>query len=347
MDDYHYLKYTLMSASSEIRILTYGFLTSSSATTAVVSPGVLDCVTSSIKYLHDDADAHERGEILSITRRLLRRIQTSHSLIRKGSTRETNVEGKKTALAHYEIFTQRFYEFLKAELGAGLSYPRHILGLQTLQYFLDMTIEPHILETDEELVRSLCSLVLDPFDDVRGTAVALLHALAVKGSQLVTRVVSRDFLRKVELLATNTVRGDHADGMGRLWALWDALNDEDIEPSKLRHRSEHGSRLSMHMTELERLIAEHEILRPGSEIPVHGSLLAIYYRLRDLATRHGQHDAVHANQALNLCVRVWDHVRIHLCLESPENSSERDDEASNEGPKDLLAYSWRALRDSR
>ena len=50
---------------------------------------------------------------------------------------------------------------------------------------------------------------------------------------------------------------------------------------------------------------------------------------------------------LEVCITIWDMVRSILCIDSPETAYEAEDDDGKEGPKDRLAYSWRALRDSR
>lgn len=53
------------------------------------------------------------------------------------------------------------------------------------------------------------------------------------------------------------------------------------------------------------------------------------------------------SRILNVCQNIWLEVKSVLCVDSPEGHT---DEAMNDldvGPKDVLSYSWRALRESR
>lgn len=54
-----------------------------------------------------------------------------------------------------------------------------------------------------------------------------------------------------------------------------------------------------------------------------------------------------AEMVITLCERVWDAVHGRLCVDAPESEmDELEDGEILAGPKDLLSYSWRALRDS-
>ncbi|EXJ89201.1 hypothetical protein A1O3_02267 [Capronia epimyces CBS 606.96] len=344
--DYSRFKRLMATASPEIRILAYNLLTSSPSGNAPVPSGVLNCILSSLDYLHDDADAHERSEILSTTRRLLKRIQSSFLSLRKSATSRAGLSESKTIEAEYKSFECRLYNFLKAELRAGVSYPRHSLSLRSLQYFFDTTIAPDVFENDRELAKSLCCLVLDPFEEVRSTASTLLQFLAVQVPDLVSGAISAAALNRIGVVAAKTIRGDHADGLGRLWAVSGLSHKSTLLSSPIGHETAAYTGLSQLISLLKQLTSTSGDLRPGSKHPIHAYLLAVHYRLRDLQAHGDEQMDNNSVPILNICVKVWDHVRTQLCVDSPETSSEPEDEDTNEGPKDLLAYSWRALRDS-
>ncbi|OAP59455.1 hypothetical protein AYL99_06753 [Fonsecaea erecta] len=338
----YWCRQVLMSADYEVRILTYGLLVSSPATNAIVLPETLECIATSMRYLHDDAAAHERGEILSITKRLLRRLQGSIPTLRKSTQLPPYVNDVQAVLDSYSSFTKSFYAFLKDELNTGVSYPRHILGLLSLQCLLDLSLDPGMFAGDDGLLKALTCLVLDPFEDVRSTAAAVLQTLIVEDGSLVNLAIDHILLKRVEALAVRTLRADHADGMGRLCAL------------KSRYSSPKGRQPDLHETELVKDVCflkqsttgEGDIqLRPGCVIPIHALLLATSYRLRCLDRQDEQITYI-GPTIIKVCENVWEQVRLRLCVDSPETASEAEDEITSEGPKDLLAYSWRALRDS-
>lgn len=48
-----------------------------------------------------------------------------------------------------------------------------------------------------------------------------------------------------------------------------------------------------------------------------------------------------------MCTRIWHEVKPVLCVDSPEGHTDEPAEDLGVGPKDILSYSWRALRESR
>ncbi|KIW73054.1 hypothetical protein PV04_01201 [Phialophora macrospora] len=336
-------KQILRSADPELRILTYGLLTISPAGNAAVRPDVLDCIVSSLSYLHDDPDAHARGELLSLTKRLLRRLRNSTIALRRVTKLADTDEDANPVLESYKSFTGRFYEFLKNELCTAASYPRHILAVLSLQYLFDLTMDPDLLVGDKSLVQALVCLVIDPFEDVRSNAAIVLRTLASKDHGLVASVLSASLLQKVEVLAVRTGRADHADALGRL----SALRGLSGPPSNDVLADPNGTGLVEDIRHLKQLTSKQGSieLRPGCAIPIHGLLLGISYRIRYLQPQDC-HLRWFDFTLLEVCANVWDQVRNQLCVDSPERASEIEIEADDEGPKDLLAFSWRALRDS-
>ncbi|KAJ9608869.1 hypothetical protein H2200_006640 [Cladophialophora chaetospira] len=342
-DKIYWCKQLLMTGDSEVRILMYGLFVSSPAGNAVVSPEVLECISLAMKYLHDHADAHERGELLAITKRLLRRHQTGALAHGKSVKCREDHEGHGIVLRSYESFERSFYDFLKDELSTGISYPRHILSLNSLQHFFEFALNPGLFSTDRTLVAALINLVLDPFEDVRGNAATMLNMLASQYGDLVAGALSPAFLERVEAMALKTGRADHADAMGRLLCLQDTCL---ASLSKGPTGSKDDTFMEV-ILQLERLTSKDARiqLKPGCNLPIHGLLLRISYRLRSRHTKDDQLMALAPN-VLNVCVNVWNQVRGQLCIDSPERAADIDDEINDEGPKDLLAFSWRALRDS-
>jgi hypothetical protein len=47
------------------------------------------------------------------------------------------------------------------------------------------------------------------------------------------------------------------------------------------------------------------------------------------------------------CTRIWEEVKPVLCIDSPEGHTDDSLDELALGPKDLLSYSWRALRETR
>lgn len=53
------------------------------------------------------------------------------------------------------------------------------------------------------------------------------------------------------------------------------------------------------------------------------------------------------DRLVSLCDKIWLEVKPVLCVDSPEGHSDEPIEDLAVGPKDILSYSWRALRESR
>jgi hypothetical protein len=332
-----------MHANPEVQILTYGLLVTSPASNTAVSPEILDCLASNIQYLHDHAEAHERGEILSITRRLLRRLRNSALAIRRSVKDDSVGQTCSKTLESYTSFTKRFYDFLKGEMSTGVSYPRHILGLLSLQLLLDLAPDCDAALVDAGLVATLVNLVLDPFEDVRAAATNLLLSLSCNFSEFVADAINPHFLQHLEAMTIRTGRADHADAFGRLVALRSLCATQvRAVPTCLKDG------LIEHLRRLEQLTSPQSgaELRPGCSTAIHGEMLSVSYRLRYSIVPADNMSHL-ASLLLSICASVWTQVRGQLCVDSPERTTEIDDEMADEGPKDLLAYSWRALRDSR
>lgn len=346
-DNYYIFKQLLAAQHFEIRLSTYDLLTTSSMGSAAVSIPVLHCLTSCLKYIHDDADAHDRGEILSVTRRLIRRLERS-SLILHNSTKSTQIDQESSIiLSEYDDFMQRFTRFLTAELSPAISYPRHILALQTLQLSMGLIFK-HSTRLLDSLIRALLNLIMDPFEDVRSISANLLKMISREYPSLVSPVVSKQLAYKFESISAITARHDHADATGRLWEVLSCLRVAD---NTLEHSlPDLESSASTSHKIIERLvlyIKSAADLRPSSPFPLHGLLLALKYSL--LITDEEQNWRLEQTDALRILDAsrsIWEHVQTQLCVDSPETATDEHDLDENTGPKDHLAYAWRALRDS-
>ena len=65
-----------------------------------------------------------------------------------------------------------------------------------------------------------------------------------------------------------------------------------------------------------------------------------------LSTTYDEWRSVHSRIA-SVCNRIWREVKPVLCVDSPEGHTDEPIEDFIVGPKDVLSYSWRALRESR
>jgi hypothetical protein len=94
---------------------------------------------------------------------------------------------------------------------------------------------------------------------------------------------------------------------------------------------------------------------PLQQMSLHARLLALRYLLQDQKSPVGayEHEArmsldgeTLTGRIIFLCQQVWEKVRGRLCVDSPENAENDVGDEVIAGPKDILSYSWRGLRDS-
>jgi hypothetical protein len=326
----------LTSGDSRIKIQAYDLLTASFATKAAIPLTTLSCLSLALRAIHDDNDAYERGEIMGISRRFLNRLDNSYTGLSKLKATGQESSDDAALLAGYETFVLRFVHHLSSELEMGVSYPRHILALGHLQLLMKTSF--HHWQHDVLLAKRLLLLVLDPYDDVRAIAAGVLGKLreqVVSGST----VLETGFLDSVLALSAATCRNDHADAAGRVIAL---TGTSHLESTDLATASEKYSTATTILARLQGHLSGTRVLSHGTSFPLHANILALVhlYAIKP-ATK------AEVELAINVCVQIWKLVQPVLCVDSPETGTEDlDDDVQGGGPKDLLAYSWRALRDS-
>ncbi|RMD43390.1 hypothetical protein DV735_g1703, partial [Chaetothyriales sp. CBS 134920] len=312
------------SANPIYRIHAYNLATTSSSSRDTVSPSALPFIAQGLKYLYDDNDSYQRGEILSITRRFFKKLDTCLA-VRDEPTAPTSIlHPDPTFVSICLSFFHDLRDFLKRELDPAVSYPRHILALETLRIFLSL---PSAHNFDKaSLLKPLLNLILDPFEDVREVSAGLCHTLLTNSQALRLQVDLWKISRRVQLLSAKTGRHDHADAAARFYALAHSIQGPKPDSATA-------------IQSLAQHLAPAQSLPHPSAFPLHALLLGATYQL--LGANLDESDA----DILPLCRRVWHLVQDRLCLDSPE-TADPEFEQSFAGPKDLLAYSWRALRDS-
>ena len=302
----------------------------------------LTCIRESFEYLHNENDAYERGELLAVTRRLLNRVQNGRGV---PLTSQDPAHSASETAGHVRVlsdFWAQFVQFLTAELGPGISYSRHITALQTLQLIPDVSVD--MRANGHALLDSLLSLILDPFNDVRELSAHLVQRLVTKEVSAEAGLSLPLLCEHLGSLSARSGRQDHADAAGRLGAaMFPGVGAEDGAET-----TEPQGPGANHIIQLlaKRLSAMDE-LTPGTTFPLHGTILTLVHYFNGLdvgCSRAGEFDA---GSVIKACQRLWTLVQNVLCVDSPEKGTEQEFDDAVEGPKDLLAYSWRALRDTR
>jgi len=185
-------------------------------------------------------------------------VSTTNTATETGKN-ELNSEGLSSheieqveVLERHESFITWYLAFLKDELIPTASYQRHITALRALYSALrvdkrtsglDQSIDSNVMAmvfTDFTWVRIMLDLVMDPFDDVRETATAILQmplqriTSAPAGPDTNSSILLselRQFCTRAIALAGRTGRADHGNGAARAQGLlcsWVGAHNERV-----------------------------------------------------------------------------------------------------------------------
>lgn len=279
---------------------------------------------------------------------------------------------------------KEYLELLKDDLRPTASYPRHIMALKTLIHLLESGLDAryagHIAAKqagnvtkwrvnvdvfEPSLLRLLVDLLLDPYEEVRATSLTLLnlfpqevllsgYARPVDRKQVKPQLV--DALNRSEQLASNTSRADHADTVARLYHIFFAAADDNSSKVTENWWETKQGVVDTILKKLEEKVSLAGGLFNSSmrDAPLHGYVSALRYiiltpdfyaLISTSQTGYEAWRAVHA-RILSVCDRIWTEVKPVLCIDSPEGHTDEPIEDLSVGPKDILSYSWRALRES-
>ncbi|EGC46735.1 HEAT repeat protein [Histoplasma capsulatum var. duboisii H88] len=395
----------LIHPEAAVRISALSLLIAAPSTTKPFSSDTLQVLIKNFPYMHTDSDPQYRGEIFSLIRKFIIRLRGSLSSCLKSTSLDDGsqlanqrtaandlyaVGYSNTAGDHIE-FLRWYVGFLELELQPTMSYQRHISALKTLVLLLQTGLDNRIghvhlsrLGQDQtswncsieifrpSLFRLLGDLLINPFDDVRATASALLNMFPrthirtslendrekyiPDGRYSHSRLQLVKALERAERVASGTSRADHADAVARLYhILFDLASSNTTLDSS-------GSWYELKQTIVERLLStleENLYSTDGSfqnairETSVHGYISALRY-IVSTPEFHSVFPSpetgrpywrLYHDRLILVCENIWLGVRDILCIDSPEG---QDEDAVDElrGPKDLLSCSWRALRES-
>jgi hypothetical protein len=300
----------LSHPSVPVRSSAFSLLVSSQATTKPYSQTAFSLLRRHLAPFHTDYDARFRNEVLGLTKNLIRRVKNVITVAQRSlafsaeantlpsqpapkkkfgpeAQLKDDVEATEVLFRHQE-FLSWYLNFLKRELLPTASYQRHVTALKAT--LLAVKLGKHagaVDEVDEDIARVIASdsswtrllldLILDPFDDVRDGACALLGLLPqhlLKSAELGIDLLEtlRRFCASAQALANRTGRADHGDGAARSKALlcrWLETKEGRFEV------------VSEALSELEEKIgrAEGDLGRAVVEMPVHGDFAATRYVL--------------------------------------------------------------------
>ena len=284
---------------------------------------VLDTLRQTLPYFHAEVNPKARNEFLNQMKRLCIRVRNSIYSLNKAIHHPSSLGGKNgpphqmptqrnatdpdadQSLMRQISFLNWYSSFLTLELRPTCSYQRHITALKMLYFLLEPDTNPvpvslpanatsnKVTELSQtsilspRLLRCVLDLVLDPFDDVRHGAAAILELIP---PPLLTQQVEDgdtlasdsktllNALYRAESIMRDTGRADHADGVGRLYSLLYKASQNDV---KSLHWYNNRALILEHILEhLEHdiLVTRHNMRRAVAEYPLHGYLIALRYK---------------------------------------------------------------------
>lgn len=249
----------LSHASSAVRSSALSVLISSSSSTKPFSDKTLNILRNHLDSFHADTDAKFRNDLLSNTKHLIERLRDAmasqirdmkHFISNKEAIQALPTQKKTVSdstvvlspeshlskrLHNHKAFIRWYLRFLCHELIPTAAYQRHITALKALHVLLKSDIKLYMAENDTSRtpafsiftrasVRLLMDLILDPFEDVRSTAIAVLKMAPVECFQF-SRLgggaatageepkLLQDFIARAEEASIRTSRADMADGV--------------------------------------------------------------------------------------------------------------------------------------
>jgi hypothetical protein len=203
----------LSNPANDVRSLALSVLITSFSSTRPFSLTVLGLLKSHMGFFHSDTDAKFRNDVISNTKHLIERLKgTTAFMVRElehlsfqlarpdqgSSSREENDKAVHDAIQSlvikHEQFIEWYVEFNFNELVPTASYQRHITALRAIQLLLDSQLqckEPGLVLSgapatsalwplkmeffDSQSMRLLLDLLMDPFADVRTSAMDILR----------------------------------------------------------------------------------------------------------------------------------------------------------------------------
>ncbi|KAL8329312.1 hypothetical protein RB597_004850 [Gaeumannomyces tritici] len=380
--DVQVMESVLSHPSPPVRLLALSLLVISPSLSKPYPSEALHLIRRHLPSYYSDPGAGFRQEALTYTKIMIKRVRGTITFghkpaaqtgaLTKAAAKPTQAELKhavsREALEDHEAFFDWYLGFLLGELVPTASYQRHITALravlQVVQSGKDISSESATTRAmsnsriflDYSWIRSILDLVVDPFSDVRETAISLLmlapqavvkSPISGGNGQHSTELwdVVREFRIQASALASRTGRADHGDGTARLQGLlcsWSTSLDHQL---KL---------LDEVINEIDKKlgVAKHDIAQAVVEQPVHGDFASISCIWEVLTKAKYSSDDLERlvavqKRVVEYCRQIWSVVKPILCDDSPEGHLPQEmEDAEGLDTKGLLSYSFRAIHES-
>lgn len=291
--DVKVMESVLSHPSPRIRLLALSLLATSPSSTKPYPAEALSLLKTHLPAYHSDPGAGFRQEALVYTKTMIQRIKgtiTAGQKVVAGTASGGEKAGAKNAAAkvavsqeviqEHENFSKWYMSFLLGELVPTASYQRHITALRAIVQVLNFGKElcGQSIFLDYSWIRSILDLVVDPFSDVRETAISLLMMAPREDveSLVQTRPDSsmklvdlvRDFRAQAAAMASRTGRADHGDGSARLQGLlcsWASSLEQQLDILNQ----------TIADIDMKLAVAKRDIALAVVEHPVHGDFASI------------------------------------------------------------------------
>ncbi|KAH3938806.1 hypothetical protein HBH70_243090 [Parastagonospora nodorum] len=384
----------------EVRLAGMFLSIHSTSITRPMTSGTLKFLKRNLVHLHTDTDAYFRRDVNGYTQKLFDRLRASTATLAKVATKSNTSCSQRLPIPRpcyrYDVSSSRalqqdllfetlafivwYIRFLQWELRSNASYQRRITALQSLTIVLRSGLDPgvptsHLSKSAQgqlnwahgvqianpTLTRVLMDLILDPFDDIRNSAVSVLQlcllAQPIAGQDVVLGTMHR-FLERAESMQLRTGRADQADGVARAYSLLYSLLDNYPGPKNPTNFSS-SLDLFVHLKQTLRgtlAFAAQNLTEAVNGKPVHGTFAALryiidqesFYNLMSKAPigDFDQWKQAH-DELLESVADFWNSVQHILCADAPEGlvPDEMEEEASLD-TKEILSYSWRGVKEA-
>ncbi|CAO2651647.1 Nn.00g042170.m01.CDS01 [Neocucurbitaria sp. VM-36] len=384
----------------EVRLAGMFLSVYSASVTRPITGGVFKSLQRNLVHLHTETDANFRREVHGYTQKLFDRLRASTATLTKAKfKRSTSHPGRlpfPSECANHEMLHRKYSQqdlltealdfvvwyirFLEWEMRSTASYQRRITALRSLTIVLRSGVDPGVPQShlsksaqgqlpwahglqigNVKLIRVLLDLILDPFDDIRDSAISVLQlcliALPEARKSAVLATIPR-FLSRAETAMLRTGRADQADGVARAYGLIFSLASESREDFR-------DTRFSSKLRLFEHLkrqldstldIAQNNLSEAVNGRPVHGIYAALRYIVdqndfyADLsnASKESYEQWIQLHREVVASIeKLWSYVYHVLCADAPEGHvpDEMEDETSLD-TKEILSYSWRGLKEA-
>ncbi|KAK2740916.1 hypothetical protein FQN57_005920 [Myotisia sp. PD_48] len=367
----------LIHLNTNTRISAISLFISASSTAKALSPAAFIALSQMLPFIHSDTNAYSRGKLLSLIRKLIIRLRGAPFTESSATSKTTPTDAKS--------FLVWYLEFLEHELRPSASYQTHILALNVLEMIVQTGLDPSIDSTNlsrlgsdqrswpfqlqifqPNLLRALGDLLIDPYDEVRKTALTILvfFPSTFFKPKLENEQASDYSNPYIQLLsavplviktAGRNRRADSADGLARLYYLLFILAESGEAPRGENPNCYKYSIVNSLLDKLEECAAFSDPAPEAASrcIPIHGYLASLRYimevpnfhALMSLPGSSLPYWKLQLYRTISICEAMWDAVKDVLCVDSPEREY-RNTTGKKLGPKDVLSCSWRVLRES-